>query len=416
MKIIFVNRYFYPDISATSQLLSDLAFDLARGEVRVEVVTSRQEYGDAASRLAPFELIDGVGVSRVWTSRYGRQHLFGRTVDYLTFYAAAGWCLLRRAGPGDIVVAKTDPPLISVVAAVVARLRGATLINWTQDLFPEVATALGVKSLKPVEPILRALRNFSLRSARQNVVLGQLMAQRIEAQGVPQDRIRIIHNWSDETQIVPINRNANPLRRDWGLADRFVVGYSGNMGRAHEFGTIIDAAELVKDQKNIRFLFIGGGAQADYIVQEAKRRGLGNVDFKPHQPREQLRYSLGTADLHLISLQPALEGLIVPSKFYGIAATGRPTLYIGDPKGEIPTMIKRAECGHTVRPGEAVELARYIENLAEDRPRAVRLGENARRVFEQEFSKTQALVKWKAVIDSIACVKSRATLAPGKND
>ena len=382
-------------------MLSDLAFDLAHGGARVEVVTSRQEYGDATSRLAPFEVIDGVGISRVWTSRHGRQHLFGRALDYLTFYAAAGWRLLRHAGPGDIVVAKTDPPLISVVAAAVARLRGATLINWTQDLFPEVATVLGVRALKPIEPILRALRNFSLRSARWNVVLGQLMSERVAALGVPRDRIRIIHNWSDETQIVPIDRDSNPLRHAWGLADRFVVGYSGNMGRAHEFGTILDAAERLRDRDDIRFLFIGGGAQAEHIVQEAKRRGLGNVDFKPYQPHEQLRTSLGAVDLHLISLRPALEGLIVPSKFYGIAAAGRPTLYIGDPKGEIPTILERADCGHTVRPGESAELAVHIEKLAADRSRAIRLGENARRVFEREFSKSRALAKWTAIINNL---------------
>ena len=367
----------------------------------MEVVTSRQQYGDAASRLAPFEVVGGVGVSRVWTSRYGRQNLFGRALDYLTFYAAAGWCLWRRAGPGDIVVAKTDPPLISVFAAVVARLRGATLINWTQDLFPEVATALGVKAVKPVEPILRALRNFSLKTARQNVVLGQRMAQRIEAQGVPLDRIRIIHNWSDETQIVPIDRDANPLRREWGLADRFVVGYSGNMGRAHEFATIIDAATLLKNRDDIRFVFIGGGAQADHIAREVAQRKLGNFDFKPYQTRDQLAYSLGAADLHLISLLPDLEGLIVPSKFYGIAAAGRPTLYIGDPEGEIPAVLAQENCGHTVRPGEAVELARYIESLADDRPKAVRLGRNARGVFERKFSKKRALAKWKALIESL---------------
>jgi len=368
----------------------------------VEVVTSRQAYDDPDSRLPKSETIDGVVVSRVWTSRFGRRHLLGRTVDYLTFYATAGWRLWRCAGPGDIVVAKTDPPLISVVAAIVVRLCGARLINWTQDLFPEVATALGVKGIGLFAPILRAARNFSQRSAQQNVVLGQRMAARLEALGIPKNKICVIHNWSDEMAIKPTNRNANPLRRDWELDDKFIVGYSGNMGRAHEFGTIIDAAELVKDRRDIRFLFIGGGARANFVAREAKRRGLGNVVFKPYQARDQLSDSLGAADLHLISLLPPLEGLIVPSKFYGIAAAGRPALYIGDPKGEIPTILERAKCGYTVWPGEAVELARYIERLAEDRPKVLRLGENARRVLEQEFGKTQSLAKWKAVIDGVA--------------
>ncbi len=365
-------------------------------------MTSRQEYGDPGASLSPSEGIDGVAISRVWTSRFGRQRLLGRALDYLSFYAAAGWCLLRRARRGDIVVAKTDPPLISVVAAVVARLRGATLINWTQDLFPEVATAIGVKGLAPLEPVLRMLRNFSLKTARRNVVLGDQMARHLTAQGIPNDRISVIHNWSDEEYVRPIARDANPLRRQWGLENKFVVGYSGNMGRAHEFATIIDAAELLKDEEEIRFLFIGGGAQADYVAYESQRRGLRRVIFKPYQRRDKLCFSLGAADVHLISLLPALEGLIVPSKFYGIAAAGRTTLYIGDPRGEIPTILARGNCGYTVRPGEAAELAGWINKLAGDRATAARLGENARSLFEREFSKTRALAKWRNVIDGTA--------------
>ena len=91
----------------------------------------------------------------------------------------------------------------------------------------------------------------------------------------------------------------------------------------------------------------------------------------------------------------------MPSKFYGIAAAGRPTLYVGDPGGEIPTILAQEDCGHTVRPGEAEALAHYIESLADDRPKVDRLGKNARDVFERKFSKTRSLVKWKALIDSL---------------
>ena len=109
--------------------------------------------------------------------------------------------------------------------------------------------------------------------------------------------------------------------------------------------------------------------------------------------------SLGVADVHLISLLPALEGLIMPSKFYGIAAAGRPTIYVGDPRGEIPGILTKADCGYTVRPGEAMILAYRIDKLAKDRPMAARLGSNARALFEREFSKTRAIAKWRAVID-----------------
>jgi glycosyltransferase involved in cell wall biosynthesis len=398
--LFFVNRYFHPDLSATSQLLGDLVFDLARGGYRVEVITGRQDYGDPSRVLAPFETIGGAAVRRVATTRFGRANLAGRAVDYLTFYLAAGASLIRRLRAGDLVVAETDPPLISVVAALAARIRGAALVNWIQDLFPEVATALGVRAVAPLAPLLRALRNRSLRIAKRNVVLGDRMAARLRALGIPGETIAVIPNWADEGALAPVPREANPLRAQWGLDGAFVIGYSGNMGRAHEFETIIGAAEILKHEPAIRFLFIGAGAGLAYLEREAARRGLANVAFKPYQPREALSRSLSAADVHLISLKPALEGLIVPSKFYGVAAVGRPTLYIGDPGGEIPAILARAQCGFTVAPGDAAGLAGRIRDLAADSHAAAALGARARMLAETEFAKARALEEWRKVIDA----------------
>ena len=145
-RVVFVNRYFHPDHSATSQMLSDLAFHLAARGWDVEVVTSRQRYDDARRSLPSRETVRGVDVRRVWSTRFGRGFLPGRALDYATFYVSAFFALLRRGGRDTTIVALTDPPLISVVAALAAMLRGATLINWTQDLFPEVAEALGMRA------------------------------------------------------------------------------------------------------------------------------------------------------------------------------------------------------------------------------------------------------------------------------
>ena len=175
-KIVFINRYFYPDHSATSQLLSDLAFDLASRGQEIHVITGCQLYGDPHAALSAEELIRGVHVHRVPTSRFGRGNLWGRAADYLTFYLGASWRLLRLIGQADIVVAKTDPPMMSVPASWVVKLKRGVLVNWVQDLFPEVATSLDVHGLRFAAPMLKRLRNHSLRSGRTNVVLGEVMA------------------------------------------------------------------------------------------------------------------------------------------------------------------------------------------------------------------------------------------------
>jgi colanic acid biosynthesis glycosyl transferase WcaI len=393
-KVVFLNRYFYPDHSATSQLLTDLVFHLAEESKKITVITSHQLYGDAASFLSSHEDVRGVTIIRVWSTRFGRGSLFGRMIDYATFYLSAAMSLFKYVRAGDVVVAKTDPPLISVVAAVVTSLTRARLINWTQDLFPEVASALKVSGVGVVELGLKYLRNRAFLAASQNIVIGQCMADRLRAEGIPAQSIRIIHNWADGMAIRPILHYDNPLRTEWNLQGKFVVGYSGNLGRAHEFQTILQAAEQFLDSPNIRFLFIGAGAELLSLQQEVASRGLPNVLFRPYQPRERLSYSLSVVDLHLVSLRPALEGLIVPSKFYGIAAAGRPILFMGSPKGEIAEMLDKHHCGYTVGVGEVKQAVAVIARLASDEVECRRLGQAARAALEQYYDKRAAFLAW----------------------
>jgi glycosyltransferase involved in cell wall biosynthesis len=332
----------------------------------------------------------------------------GRTFDYLTFYLSATWSLLVLLKPGDIVLAKTDPPLISVVAAVVAKIRGAKLINWIQDLFPEVAGVLGVGGIGRLEGLLRSVRNWSLRTAYKNVAIGDGMAKKLTEQGIKPDAIQVIHNWADGWAIQPVDREKNDLRREWNLQDAFVVGYSGNMGRAHEFDTILDTAEKLKHAANIVFLFIGDGAQRDRIEEETRERGLTNTMFKPYQPRERLALSLSVPDVHLISLQPLLEGLIVPSKFYGIAAAGRPTIFIGSKTGEIPNILRKAQSGFSVEKGQTEKVSCLIRELAENQEIGLRLGKRARALFDQRFDTRHAMKAWEAVIAATANPMSSA--------
>jgi glycosyltransferase involved in cell wall biosynthesis len=371
-RILFVNRFFHPDHSATSQMLSDLSFHLAERGWRVEVVTSRQRYDDASARLPPREIVNGVDVRRVWSTRFGRGFLPGRAVDYATFYISAFFALLRRAGRDTTIVALTDPPLISVVAALAAMMRRATLINWTQDLFPEVAEALGMRALR----VLRRVRDWSLRRAKFNVALGDLMAARLP-RGV------VIHNWADAS--------LHPVEIPHS---RFVVGYSGNLGRAHDAQTMLAAMRKLRDDDGIEFLITGGGAQ----LNELRAEQLPNVRFAGYAPREQLSESLSSADAHLVTLLPSLEGLIVPSKFYGILAVARPVLFAGARDGELARIITAHECGYVIAPGDGEELSRRIRELAGDRDRAREIGLRGRRLYEEKFAPEIAFASWERIL------------------
>jgi hypothetical protein len=169
MKLIFVNRFFHPDHSATSQLLSDLTFALVGQGHEVTVITSRLRYDDPAVQLPARDIVNGVRVERVRTTRFGRRTMTGRAIDYLSFYGAAALALVAAARRGSVIIAKTDPPMLSVMAAPIAMVRGAVLVNWHQDVFPEVMQALGLlrgRGGRLLLGLLRWLRNRSLRRGR----------------------------------------------------------------------------------------------------------------------------------------------------------------------------------------------------------------------------------------------------------
>lgn len=402
MKIVFVNRYFYPDISATSQLLSDLAFDLT-DQFEVVVVASRQSYDDPRQRLTARETVQGARIYRVWTSHFGRATLPGRFIDYVAFYLSAGFQLLAIVRRGDVVVALTDPPIISIPAWLVCVIKRARLINWLQDLFPETAGALGFGVARgSIGAVLRWFRDKTLISASVNVVLGERMAAIIKARGVPSERIKLIHNWSPGNEIRPLSSDLNPLRSEWGLGTRFIVGYSGNMGRAHELEVIIAAARRLKDRPDILFLFIGAGNQKTALEEMATRHGLDNVMFKPYQPRHELRHSLTLPDCHVVSLKPELEGLLFPSKLYSSLASGRPILFIGARDGEIPRLMNSEyPFGVCVEALDDAALARAVERLRGDPGERSRMGEAGRRLFEREFDTPLALASWRGLLARI---------------
>lgn len=400
-RIIFINRFFYPDHSATSQMLSDIAFGLAKRGYAITIITSRQLYEDASRRLPTHETIDGVTVRRIWTSRFGRNVVVLRALDYISFYLSAAWALLMMARHGDTVVAKTDPPLLSLVAAPIARLRGARYVNWLQDVFPEVAQVVYGKSGKWnwVYALLARLRNASLRAAYRNVAIGSVMAERVKALCGTKSAVDIIPNFADGAGIRPVAPEQNSLRTAWGMEGHFVVAYSGNLGRAHEYGTILDAIRITeRDDPTIRWLFIGSGALFAEFRAAAEQQGLRSVSFQPYQPREKLAESLSVGDVHLISLRPDLEGLIVPSKFYGILAAGRPAIFIGARDGEIAQWSTRCDCGLVVDPGDGAGLAKVVAQLSADPRRCRAMGDNGRRTFDAEFSLDKAIENWAVLL------------------
>ena len=230
-RIIFINRYFLPDSSATSALIGDLAFTLVKqgGDVRVIKQAALRRPQRAASNTRDDPGCLGPARSR---QPVRRAQAAGPRIGLSVVLCIAGWMLFRMGQRGDVVVATTDPPMLSVLVASIARVKGFAVVNWLLDIYPEIAAKLGVIGMRgPLGHALARLRNRSLRRCAANVVIGEDMALHLRKMGVPSRTIQVIPNWADDGGIRPGDGPA--LRQAWGLEGKFVIEYAGNLGRAY---------------------------------------------------------------------------------------------------------------------------------------------------------------------------------------
>ncbi len=386
MRLCFFNRSFYPDLSATGQLLTELTRDLVnRHNCQVTVVagpslsaTNETTTGNGGLGLFQKESVDGVEIYRAKGTRFKKRGFIGRFTNYLSYFFSALYTGMRIPR-SDIVVSLTDPPIIGLAALAAARKSRAKYVFLCQDIFPEVATLLEDFRSPTVNRALQWTNRFLITKADRVIALGETMRRRlVESKGAEPRKIKVIHNWADCSAIQPgLKENSFSLTHD--LAKSFIVMHSGNMGLSQNLDVLIDAADQLKEHLDLNIVIVGDGVKRAALEAEAKTRGLSNVRFLPYQPKNGLNEAFASADIFVISLKPGLAGFIVPSKLYGILAAGKPYVAAVEPECEVATITKEFDCGMMADPGNAEDLARKILHLFRDRDLAQRLGDNARR-------------------------------------
>jgi glycosyltransferase involved in cell wall biosynthesis len=411
-RLLFVNQYYWPDHASTAQHLTDLAEHLAARGHEVHVLCSRGGYKPGSERPASREVRNGVTIHRVAATSLGRKSTLHRMIDYLSFYARAFMVsmILPRF---DVVVTLTTPPIIALVGTLLRRLKGSRHVYWSMDLHPDASIALGRMSrANPVVAWLAWMSDAAYRQADKVVVLGPYMADRIAAKGVRRDRLATIPVWSRRDEIYPIPREGHELRASLGLADRFVAMYSGNLGLAHSFGEMIEAARRLRDRDDIVFLFVGGGPRLAEVRAAKEAEGLENIRLLDYFPREQLHASLSVADVHLISMRAEMTGVVVPGKLYGAMASGRATLFVGPAHCESADTIREADCGLTVRLGDPDGLVEALTKLAADPAKTAEMGRRGREAFLDGHDMDRCCSEWASMIGDLLAEPSSRLPTP----
>jgi glycosyltransferase involved in cell wall biosynthesis len=399
VNVCFLNRSYWPDTGATGQLLTELAEDLvAHHGMQVTVITGQPLGANGTTSPPRREMRNGVDIIRVRGTTLAPRRFTGRAANYLTYFAAA-LVAARRLPPQDVVVALTDPPIIGL-AALAAR-RDRPFVFYCQDVFPEVAALLQDFRSPAVDWALERVNRLLLRRAAAVVALGETMATRlVDGKGADRSRISIIHNWADTAAIVPGSQR-NPFSEAHGLADRFVVLHAGNIGQSQNLDSVLGAADLLRDCRDIVFVFIGDGTGREALQASAAARGLDNVRFLPYQPREHLRWTYATASVFVVSLKPGLAGYIVPSKLYGILAAGRPYIAAVEDQSEVADITRRHQSGITVTAGDARQIADAVLALKGDPVRREAMGDRARRAAAC-FDRRRQIAAHAAVLRQVA--------------
>ena len=403
---VFTNRVYPPTGGATGELLRELAEGLVRDGARVVVVTSRRDQRlkglkDQGTKGRPGseerraerrrEMVNGVEVIRVGTTTFTRASHWRRALSYAFLYPQFAW-QVRRLGSVDAVVSMTDPPL-QVAVVTLAACKARKKLHWAQDVYPELAEELGVIGRGGwLARVLRSASTWALRRQDEVVAVGRCMRERLIGRGVDAAKIEVIPNWSPVGAVSPEVVDAK--REQLGWEDDFVALYSGNLGLAHDFETLVDAAKALEGG-GVRIVFAGEGPRLEQVRQATA--GCGHVSFLPPQPREDLGAFLAAADAHLVTVRAGLAGLVVPSKIYGILAVGRPVLYAGPPDSEVAQLLRESGAGVGVENGDAAVLATALCNLASNPHAARSMGEAARRVAH-DCTFAKALAKWQEVL------------------
>ena len=374
-KLSIITQFYPPDYAATGQLIEELATQLAALGMQIHIFTGQPGYAFQETAAPAKETSEGISIQRSRTSRIWSRRIRGRALNGLLFCLRAALHLLKSASRGEVLLLTTEPPYLLIVGYLAHLCFRVPYVCLLYDLYPDIAVQLNV--VPAHHWIVRFWNWLNLliwKNASKVIVLSSTMKENLTSKCPElEEKIAVIHSWADPNWLKPIDKQENWFAQKFDLVDKFTVLYSGNMGRCHDMDTILAAAEQLKDEP-IQFVFIGNGAKRQACIDKVNSLKLENCHFLPYQKKSLLPYSLTACDLSLVSVSNGLEGLVAPSKLYGILASGRPVAVICNAQSYLRQLVAEAKCGEVFDNGDGVGLAEFIRRLATNSQVAQTLG------------------------------------------
>ncbi len=386
--MLVISQTYPPDPAAVGQHMHEVAAAMVKRGWRVVSVAADAGYDDPSKKFPRREVKDGVEVRRLPFSSFGKKSMAIRLLGGLAFTAQA---TLRAAWTRDVkvVLVSTSPPMAPLAGIVIKTLRQVPGVFWAMDINPDQMIAMGKTTPTSASArLFNAMISATLRRFERTITLDSYMAESLQRKlQEPSNRIMVIPPWSQDEHIKPVTHADNPFRKQHGLEGKRVFMYSGNLSPVHPIDTFLEAARRVQDDPVAQFVFIGGGQGKQLVERYVQQHALRNVLTLPFQPFETLSASLSAADVHLVSMGPAMVGIVHPCKVYGAMAVARPILVVGPVRCHLSAYLERFQCGWRADHGEVDAMERIVREVCHlPQDELDRLGLNAFRANREELS------------------------------
>jgi colanic acid biosynthesis glycosyl transferase WcaI len=398
VRILLLNQYYPPDTSATAKMAHSVVDALSISH-DVTVLCGRPSYDPTERRpwrLFQTEQAGLVRIIRAGSTDFPRFEMKKRVVNYLSYAALS----IPRAlfVPCDAVMAMTDPPFQGIVGAIVAILKRKPYVYNIRDMYPDMAVGGSIVEPGRLARIWEKLHRWALRRATRVVVLGEDMRARIVAKGVDPGRVLIVR---DGTEILPPNTPLPAPDPEVVRAIRgnysFVLVHAGNLGFYGAWNTLVTAARNLVSE-GVSLVFVGNGAQRSQI--EATAAGSDNIRFLEFFPASKIPSVLAAADAHVITVKRGLEGVVVPSKMYGILAAGKPIVAVAPRETDVVSLGLQRGFAVAADPDRPAEVVNAVRTLACD-PNKLKAMREAARAAAPDYDRVKELRKFVEIIDHL---------------
>ncbi len=403
--VFILTELYYPEDTSTGYYLTKITEFLSQNQT-VKVVTAPATIDFIPMPNYPsYEQRNSVKIWRCWGTKFNKNYFWGRAINELSrsFFIFLKACQLCQKD--DLVIVITNPPVLPFFALLLKRLKKIKLVVLIHDLYPEVLVATDL--LTPHSPITKLgqrMNQLLFKNATQIITIGRDMAQRIYhyLEYQHKEKIAIIPHWADLDLISPQFKESNLLLESLKLSDKFIILYSGNMGRTHPLEDIIDVAKKLNNDPSIHFIIAGKGHKRSFVEQQILHHQLTNVTLLNPYPRSQLNILLNACDIAIVGLIRGMTGVSVPSRIYNHLASGKPILAIAESSTEIAQIIREDSVGWVVSPANITELLYRIKWVEAHPKKCLQKGYQAVKIAQEKYSFATVIDNYQKLLSQLS--------------